>query len=81
MMTPRERFSPMPGSDEAREQGCTCPKPTEDEIRGAKPARINEDCPIHGTAAIADDRAGEQGPIDTEGDIADSAADPELRRS
>jgi hypothetical protein len=32
-------------------------------------------------AAAARDRAGESGPIDTEGDIVDSATEPELRRN
>jgi hypothetical protein len=30
---------------------------------------------------MARDRAAERGPIDTEGDIVDKAAEPELRRS
>jgi len=42
---------------------------------------IDNDCPVHGLAASARDRAGEAGLIDTEGDIVDKASDPELRRS
>jgi hypothetical protein len=42
---------------------------------------IDEDCPVHGRAAIAWDRDSERGPIDTEGDIVDAASEPELRRN
>jgi hypothetical protein len=35
---------------------------------------------VHGLAAIAEDRAGERGPVDTEGDIVDAATEPELRK-
>ena len=41
---------------------------------------LNRDCPLHGRAAAAEHRAGERGPIDTEGDIADAASEPELRQ-
>jgi hypothetical protein len=42
---------------------------------------IDPDCPVHGRAAIAWHRAGELGPIDTDGDIVDKAVEPELRRN
>jgi hypothetical protein len=80
MMTARQRISPMPGSDEARQQGCTCPEPTGTDTRQGEAVPIDENCPLHGRAAIAHDRAGERGPIDTEGDIVDAASEPELRR-
>jgi hypothetical protein len=41
---------------------------------------LDRDCPVHGRAAAVEDRAGETGPIDTEGDIADAASEPELRQ-
>jgi hypothetical protein len=41
---------------------------------------IERDCPVHGRAAAAESRAGERGRIDTEGDIVDKAAEPELRK-
>lgn len=70
------RQLPLPGSPEARNQGCTCP---DARTRGSRPA-LDDDCPVHGIAAAARDRAGETGPIDTEGDIVDAANEPELRR-
>jgi len=76
------RQLPLPGSPEAREQGCTCPDRA-NAPSGPRPGEvaIDDDCPVHGLAASARDRAGERGSIDTEGDIVDSAAEPELRRS
>jgi hypothetical protein len=76
------RQLPLPGSPEARGQGCTCPDPA----NAPPPHRpgeiaIDDDCPVHGLAATARDRAGEAGQIDTEGDIVDKASEPELRRS
>lgn len=70
----------MPGSAEARQQGCTCLAPEEAGRGQGGAVPIDENCPVHGCAAIAHDRAGEAGPIDTEGDIVDSANEPELRR-
>jgi hypothetical protein len=80
------RQLPLPGSPEARDQGCTCPDPanaTANAPLGPRPGEvaIDDDCPVHGLAASARDRAGEPGQIDTEGDIVDKASDPELRRS
>ena len=87
-MTP-DREAPLPGSPEAHAQGCTCPDPgdapqTAGHSAGHSAGRaleIDSNCPVHGLAAIAWDRDSERGPIDTEGDIVDSAAEPELRRS
>ena len=83
--TTPDRLSPLPGSPEAHAQGCTCPDPGL-ELAGAPEAagrapEIDENCPVHGAAAIAWDRDSEEGPIDTEGDIVDAAAEPELRRN
>jgi len=76
------RQLPLPGSPEARDQGCTCPDPA-NAPSGQRPGEvaIDDDCPVHGLAASARDRAGEPGQIDTEGDIVDKASEPELRRS
>ncbi|MBV9859477.1 MAG: hypothetical protein JO038_05165 [Alphaproteobacteria bacterium] len=63
----------LPASAEARSQGCTCPDPQPGVPAGARDPL----CPVHG---LRDNRAGEIGPIDTEGDIADSAEDQVLRR-
>jgi hypothetical protein len=87
--TTPDRLSPLPGSPEAHARGCTCPDPGEmPQAAGqnAGPTRgreieIDGNCPVHGGVAIARGRAGEPGPIDSEGDIADKAAEPELRRS
>ena len=77
MIAPRQL--PFPGSPEARLQGCTCPDPP--VPRGAHPAPVlDNDCPVHGLAATARDRAGEKGPIDTEGDVVDAAIEEELRQ-
>jgi hypothetical protein len=76
----QRRELPLPGSSEAHDQGCTCPAPDPADTRPGAALPIDDDCPVHGLAAIADDRAGERGPIDTEGDIVDSATEPELRR-
>ena len=80
------RQLPLPGSPEAHEQGCTCPDPGNtpgNAPSGPRPSEVavDDDCPVHGLAASARDRAGEAGLIDTEGDIVDKASDPELRRS
>ena len=75
------RQLPLPASDEARNLGCTCPEPNPGQGAAANPRPMDRDCPVHGAAAMARDRAAERGPIDTEGDIVDSAAEPELRRS
>jgi hypothetical protein len=75
----RTRHLPLPASPEARELGCTCPEP-EQGAQSRPP--IDNDCPVHGTAAMARDiDIAEQGPVDTEGDIVDSATEPELRRT
>lgn len=79
-MTP-DRQSPLPGSPEAHAQGCTCPDPDAAARTAGEELEIDENCPVHGRAAIAWDRAGEPGPIDTEGDIVDQASGPELRRN
>ena len=83
--TTPDRQSPLPGSPEAHAQGCTCPDPGPDSNAAAQTAgralQIDPDCPVHGRAAIAWDRDSEPGPIDTEGDIVDSASEPELRRN
>ena len=79
-MTP-DRQSPLPGSPEAHAQGCTCPDPGPAAPTAGRALDIDENCPVHGRAAIAWDRDSERGPIDTEGDIVDSASEPELRRS
>jgi hypothetical protein len=80
-MTP-DRQSPLPGSPEAHAQGCTCPDPGGNAPqRAGQEMEIDENCPVHGRAAIAWDRDSERGPIDTEGDIVDKAAGPELRRN
>jgi hypothetical protein len=75
----RTRQLPLPGSPEARDLGCNCPLP-EQGLDVHPP--VDDDCPVHGTAAMARDTdIAEQGPIDTEGDIVDSATEPELRRT
>lgn len=74
----RTRQLPLPASPEARNLGCTCPEQEQDR-EGRR--LIDDDCPVHGAAAAARDRAGEPGPIDTEGDIVDAATDSELRRT
>jgi hypothetical protein len=80
---PQDRAAPLPGSPEARARGCTCPDPASHPRNPARDAArvpaIDENCPVHGRATIARGRAGEAGPIDSEGDIADRAAEPELR--
>ena len=80
-----DRLAPLPGSPEAHAQGCTCPDPGDAPQTAGETARraldIDENCPVHGRAAIAWDRDSERGPVDTEGDIVDSASEPELRRN
>jgi hypothetical protein len=75
------RQLPLPATIEARNLGCTCPEPSPGQGGPGNPRPLDRDCPLHGAAAAARDRAAETGPIDTEGDIVDSAAEPELRRS
>jgi hypothetical protein len=75
-----ERFLPLPGSPEARDAGCTCPEPKPGQGGRDYPFDLDRDCPVHGLAAAAADRAEEPGPIDTEGDIVDAAVEPELRK-
>jgi hypothetical protein len=80
------RQLPLPGSPEARDQGCTCPDPANAPASPPSAQRpgevaIDDECPVHGLAASARGRAGEAGQIDTEGDIVDKASEPELRRS
>ena len=79
----KPHLSPLPGSDEAHALGCTCPDPDLGDAPDAlhRKIDIDDDCPVHGRAAISQDWLGEPGPIDTEGDIGDAASDPELRRS
>ena len=80
-MTPARQL-PLPGSPEARDQGCTCPQRADSpEARRQGEIRIDNDCPVHGLEATARDRAAEAGHIDTEGDIVDTATEPQLRRS
>jgi hypothetical protein len=79
--TTPDRQSPLPGSPEAHAQGCTCPDPGDPPQTAGRALEIDENCPVHGRAAIAWDRDSERGPIDTEGDIVDSASEPELRRN
>jgi hypothetical protein len=79
--TTPDRQSPLPGSPEAHAQGCTCPDPGPASQTAGRALEIDPDCPVHGRAAIAWDRDSERGPIDTEGDIVDSASEPELRRN
>lgn len=79
MIPPRQL--PLPGSPEAHAQGCTCPEPEPDQIRKHEELRLDRNCPVHGLAADNRERAAETGPIDTEGDMVDSASEPELRRS
>ena len=79
--TTPDRQSPLPGSPEAHAQGCTCPDPAHAGSDRRARAGHRPDCPVHGRAAIAWDRDSEPGPIDTEGDIVDSASEPELRRN
>lgn len=40
-------FVPTPGSDEAREQGCTCPVIDNGRGRNGPPFWIAETCPLH----------------------------------
>ena len=75
-----EQRLPLPGSPEARAQGCTCPAPNPSQSGRPEPATLDQDCPVHGLAATAKDRAGERGPVDTEGDIVDAATERELRK-
>jgi hypothetical protein len=79
--TPPDRQSPLPGSPEAHARGCTCPDPGEAPQTAGRALDIDQNCPVHGGAAIARNRAGERGPIDTEGDIVDRAGEPALRRN
>jgi len=79
--TTPDRQSPLPGTPEAHAEGCTCPDPGPAAQTAGRAVEIDPDCPVHGNAAIAWDRDSERGPIDTEGDIADSASEPELRRN
>ena len=79
--TTPDRQSPLPGSPEAHAQGCTCPDPGDAPRSAGRAVQIDENCPVHGRAAIAWDRDSERGPVDTEGDIVDSASEPELRRN
>ncbi len=79
--TTPDRQSPLPGSPEAHAQGCTCPDPGDAPQTSGRELEIDENCPVHGGAAIAWDRDSERGPIDTEGDIVDAASEPELRRN
>jgi hypothetical protein len=78
---PPDRQLPLPGTPEAHAQGCTCPDPGPAVQTAGREVEIDEDCPVHGRAAIAWDRDSERGPIDTEGDIVDAASEPELRRN
>jgi hypothetical protein len=78
--TTPDRLLAPPGSPEAHAQGCTCPDPG-DALEGARrELEIDENCPVHGAAAIAWERDSERGPLDTEGDIVD-APGPEPRRN
>jgi len=60
--------SPPPGSDNAREQGCTCP--IFDNCRGEGGYFggyiISEDCPIHGSENPKDDTEKDAKRPDTE---------------
>lgn len=57
-MNEEARVDPAPGSDEARERGCTCPRYDNrhgdghafDRATGAPMFVVREDCPLHGTA-------------------------------
>jgi len=40
---------PNPGSDMARDHGCTCPVLDNGHGRGPGPFWINGDCPLHGS--------------------------------
>lgn len=75
------RQLPLPATPEARNLGCTCPEPKPGQGGRDSPRPLDRECPVHGAAAMARDRAAERGPIDTEGDIVDAASEPELRRS
>ena len=79
--TTPDRQSPLPGSPEAHAQGCTCPDPGAAPQTAGRALEIDPNCPVHGRAAIAWDRNSERGPVDTEGDIVNSASEPELRRN
>ncbi len=74
------RELPLPGSDEAHAMGCTCPVPDPPPDRIGEPVAVDPECPVHGEAADARDRAAERGPVDTEGDIVDQANAPELKQ-
>ena len=76
----RERLLPLPGSPEAREEGCTCPEPKPGQGGRDYPFDLDRNCPVHGLAAAGAARAAEKGAIDKEGDIADAAVEPELRK-
>jgi len=81
----RTTHLPPPASAEARAEGCTCPLPLRAEAVDDPAAAIDENCPVHGSAdptgiSEGEPRAAERGPIDVEGDIADSAEEQELRR-
>jgi len=75
-----DRQLPLPGSSEARAEGCTCPEPKPGQGGRDDPFALDRDCPVHGLTAAGAERASESGPIDTEGDIVDAAAEPELRK-
>ena len=79
-MTP-DRQPPLPGSPEAHARGCTCPDPGDAPQTAGRTLDIDENCPVHGLAAIAWDRDSEEGPIDSDGDIPDKAGEPEHRRN
>ena len=71
---------PLPGSPEARNQGCTCPEPRPGQGGRDNPPTFDRNCPVHGITAMARYRLAERGHIDTEGDIVDAATEEELIR-
>jgi hypothetical protein len=73
------RLLPLPGSPEAREQGCTCPEPKPGQGGRDYPFDLDRNCPVHGLAAAGAARVAEKGQIDTEGDIANAVVEPETR--
>jgi hypothetical protein len=75
-----ERLLPLPGSPEARDEGCACPEPKPGQGGRDDPFDLDRNCPVHGMAAAGAARVSEKGPIDTEGDIVDAATEPELRK-
>jgi hypothetical protein len=75
-----ERLLPLPGSPEARDQGCTCPEPKPGQGGRDYPFDLDRNCPVHGLAAAGAARVAETGSIDKDGDIADAAVEPELRK-